>query len=312
MTARFNRSKLVLFAVVVVGGILAAFGHLTADVSVQNGIVYGQGGDTSLKLNLAQPVGNQPVGNEGLRPALIFIHGGGWVLGNRNVHNKEIRQAAERGYVAISISYRLMKIDRTKEPQTAAPNFPAQVHDAKAAVRWLRANAAKYQVDPDRIGVVGFSTGAHLALMLGLTDPSEGMEGEGGHADQSSRVQAVVNFFGPTEMVSCFRGSVLSWLFPLFLGGTPEKAAKQYTAASPVTYVSRNDPPVLTIHGDKDTVVPTSQARLLDQKMKTAGASHTLIILSGQPHGIEGKYRDSAFESAYSFLDQHLRKKSRQ
>ncbi len=301
-----QRPILLLFAVTLLIGVSGSVGCPAADVKVQRGIAYGTGGDTVLKLDLAEPTQR-----EGLRPAVIFIHGGGWLLGSRGAHSADIRQAAERGFVAVSISYRLMNIDRTTRPPSADPVFPAQVHDAKAAVRWLRANAAQYQVDPERIGVVGFSAGGHLALMLGLTDPSAGLEGDGGNADQSSRVQAVVNFFGPTEMISCYRNSALSWLFPLILRGTPEQVAETYRAASPVTYASRHDPPVLTIQGDKDNVVPVQQARLLDQKMREARASHTLIILAGQPHGIQGKYQQSAFESAYDFLDQYLKKTDR-
>jgi acetyl esterase/lipase len=205
-----------------------------------------------------------------------------------------------------------MQFDHAKrKTTTAAPTFPAQLHDAKAAVRWLRANADRYHVDPDRIGVVGFSAGGHLALLLGLTDPSAELEGDGGPTDPSSRVQAVVNFFGPTEMTECYRKSNLSWLFRLFLDGTPEEVPDRYRAASPLTYASRDDPPVLTIHGDKDLIVPVNQARVLDKKMNEVGASHTLMILAGQPHGFRGKYQDEAFEAMFAFLDKHLGRDSR-
>jgi acetyl esterase/lipase len=105
--------------------------------------------------------------------------------------------------VAATISYRLMQFDQArKETTTATPIFPAQIHDAKAAIRWVRAHAKQYQVDPDRIGVTGASAGGHLSLLVGLTDPSSGLEGDSGNPDQSSRVQAVVNVFGPTDMVA--------------------------------------------------------------------------------------------------------------
>jgi acetyl esterase/lipase len=302
MKQRRNRLFAILASVTLVIATVVVARYLHADVKVQGGIVYGKGGDTNLKLDLARPQHE-----DGPRPAVIFIHGGGWAAGHRWAHRRHIKSAAERGYVAVSISYRLMKFDhKKKETTTATPTFPAQVHDAKAAVRWLRANAAKFNVDPNRIGVVGFSAGGHLALMLGLTDHSANLEGQGGHSDQSSRVQAVVNFFGPTAMAECYSESRLRWLFRLFLDGKPDEVPNRYKASSPVTYATQDDPPVLTIQGDRDVIVPVSQAHLLDATMKEAGASHTLMILKGQPHGYRGKYQAKAFEATFAFLDEHL------
>ena len=171
--------------------------------------------------------------------------------------------------MAATISYRLMQFDESKkETTTATPIFPAQIHDAKAAIRWVRANAKKYHVDPNRIGVTGGSAGGHLSLLVGLTDPSSNLEGDSGNPDQSSRVQAVVNVFGPTDMTFCHEKSSVAWIFRLFMGGTPSEAAERYKAASPLTYVSEDDPPVLTLHGTEDTLVPVEQARLLDKRMK--------------------------------------------
>jgi len=202
-----------------------------------------------------------------------------------------------------------MKFDeQNKETATADPIFPAQVHDVKAAVRWLRANAQKYHVDPQRIGAVGASAGGHLSLMLGLTDPDDGLEGEGGHPEQSSRVQAVVNIFGPTDMAAGYSKSSVQWIFRLFLGGTPEEAAERYKAASPTTYVTSDDPPVLTLHGDQDLLVNVEQAKILDEKMKAAGAPHTLMIFEGQGHGFQGEHLKKASDAMWSFLDMHLKR----
>ena len=255
-----------------------------AEIVLEENITYGKAGDTELKLDLARPQGNGPF------PAIVFIHGGGWSGGNRQAYRGQIQEAAKRGYVAATISYRLMKYDEAKkETTTADPIFPAQIHDAKAAIRWVRANAKKYHVDPDRIGVTGGSAGGHLSLLVGLTDPSSGLEGDSGNPDQSSRVQAVVNVFGPTDMAYCYEKSSVAWIFRLFMGGTPAEAAERYKAASPITYVSKDDPPVLTLHGDQDALVPVEQARMLDEKMKAAGASHTLIVFKGQGHGFGGE-----------------------
>jgi len=274
----------------------------SAEVAVEENITYGKGGGTELKLDLARPQGNGPF------PAIVFIHGGGWSGGNRQAYRGQIQEAAKRGYVAATISYRLMKYDeKKKETTTATTIFPAQIHDAKAAIRWVRANAKKYHVDPDRIGVTGGSAGGHLSLLVGLTDPPSGLEGQSGNPGQSSRVQAVVNVFGPTDMVFCYQKSSVAWIFRLFMGGTPAEAPERYKAASPITYVSKADPPVLTLHGDQDALVPVEQARKLDQMMKAVGASHTLMVFKGQGHGFGGEAAKKAADATWKFFDEHLK-----
>jgi acetyl esterase/lipase len=271
-------------------------------IIVEDNITYGKVGDIELKLDLARPKGDGPF------PAIVFIHGGGWSGGNRQGYRRQIQEAARRGYVAATISYRLMKFDQAKkETTTADPIFPAQIHDAKAAIRWVRANAKNYHVEPDRIGVTGGSAGGHLSLLVGLTDPSSGLEGESGNPEQSSRVQAVVNVFGPTDMALCYETSSVAWIFRLFMGGTPAEAAECYKAASPVTYVSKDDPPVLTLHGDQDVLVPIEQATTLDEKMKAVGASHTLIVFQGQGHGFRGEDGKKSWDAAWEFFDRHLK-----
>ena len=275
-----------------------------ADVIVDRNITYGKAGEFELKLDLARP------GRDGLFPAIVFIHGGGWHLSDRQAYRQEIREAAEKGYVAVTIDYRLMKFDEAKkESTTAAPIFPAQIHDAKAAVRWLRAHADQYHVDPHRIGVTGASAGGHLSLLVGLTDPTANLEGESGNPGQSSRVQAVVNVFGPTDMVGCYEKSTVAWIFRLFMGGTPDEAGQRYRAASPITYVTKDDPPVLTVHGDQDALVPVEQAIRLDAKMKAAGAFHQLTVFEGQKHGFRDEYQRKAMDAMWAFFDQHLQQR---
>jgi len=274
------------------------------DVVIEENVPYGLAGDTELQLDLARPAG----GN-GPFPALVFIHGGGWYQGKRQDYRGAIQEAAKRGYVAVTITYRLMQFDEAKkESATAALNFPAQIHDAKAAVRWLRANAGKYHLDAERIGVTGGSAGGHLSLLVGLTDPEAKLEGESGNPDQSSRVQAVVNVFGPTDMAFCYDKSSVAWIFRLFMGGTPAEAPDRYKAASPITYVTADDPPVLTLHGDQDALVPIDQAKKLDELMKSAGASHTLMIFEGQGHGFTGEYQARSAQAMWEFFDKHLKR----
>ena len=273
-----------------------------AEVTVEEDITYRTAGGEDLQLDIARPEGEGPF------PAILFIHGGGWYQGSREGYRDQIQRAAERGYVAATISYRLMQFDMAKkETATAEPRFPAQVHDAKAAVRWLRANAEKYEIDPQRIGVTGGSAGGYLSLMLGLTDPSAGLEGEGPNDGQSSRVHAVVNVFGPTDFPSGYHQSSVSWILRLFMGGEPDEVPQTFERASPVKYISPDDPPVLTLHGDRDKLIPVQQAKLLDEKMKAAGVEHELIVFEGQGHGFTGEAKQQADEAMWRFFEEHLK-----
>lgn len=288
-----------LLAVAFVLATLPAWSTCFAEIVVEKDVVYGKGGDVELKLDLARPkVGDGPF------PALVLIHGGGWSGGNRQSFSPLMAQAAERGYVAVTISYRLTQPDpKTKLGKVP---FPAQIEDCKCAVRWLKANAEKYHVDVNRVGVSGGSAGGHLSLLVGLSDATHKLEGQGGSTDQSSRVNAVVNIFGPTDMVECWKTSPAAQQYIQGLLGTPEDAPETYKAASPVTYISADDPPVLTLHGAADTLVPPSQATLLDEAMKAAGAKHELLILEGQGHGFGGESQTKAMETMWKFLDKHL------
>src|SRR5262249_41722287 len=157
--------------------------------------------------------------------------------------SKTIEVLAGRGYVAVTVDYRLAPKHK----------FPAQIHDCKAAVRWLRANAKKYKIDPERIGAVGFSARGHLACFLGTSRKQDKLEGEGGNAEQSSRVQAVVSFFGPTHLShKNWSADVEKNILVPFLGDTVDKNPDVYQKASPITYVSNEAPPFLFFHGDKD------------------------------------------------------------
>jgi acetyl esterase/lipase len=267
---------------------------------VEQDIVYGMGGDIELKLDLYRPVKVK-----GRLPTIIFIHGGWWQLSNR-ASVWGYREAAERGYVAVTIDYRLTKtLNEHGEPKY---QFPAQVHDVKCAVRWLRANARKYKIDPNKIGVLGISSGGHLALMLGLTDSTDGLEGECGNMKYSTQVQAVVSVMGNTELTEYYYETIDKRFIVKFLGGTPKEVPEQYKAASPLTYVSKDDPPVLTIHGDMDLYIPVKQAKLLDKKMNEVGASHTLIVLANVGHmaGIANLFSDNPI---WHFFDEHLKRK---
>lgn len=290
-----------IFIVIVGFGFALECPVVAQNVVTENDITYGNAGDVELKLNLTRPAGDGPF------PVIVFIHGGGWYLGNKEGYRSEIEEAIQRGYAAVTISYRLMTFDESKKETTTANTiFPAQIHDAKAAIRWLRANSETRHIDSNRIGVTGRSAGGHLSLLLGLTDSESGLEGDCGNAGYSSRVQAVVNVFGPTDLKACYETSSVGWIFRLFMGGTPGEVAETYRIASPVTYASADDPPVLTLHGSLDKAVPIAQAMMLDERMKFAGASHTLTVFEGQGHGFGGEYRRKELDTMWTFFDGHL------
>jgi acetyl esterase/lipase len=240
-------------------------------VKITPNVEYGRVGDRSLQLDLYEPREHpQPV------PAMILIHGGGWKKGQRGIYRAYCLRLAARGYVAATISYRL---------SGEAP-YPAAVQDAKCAVRWMRASASKHGVDPDKIGVLGASAGGHLSLMVGYTPNIPELEGEGGHNDVSSRVQAVIDYYGPTDLtVPRLRDADL---IVSFLGGKHyEEARAQYCQASPIIHIARNTPPTLVLHGTIDELVPVAQSDQLVKKLKESGVPCEYERLEGWPHAMD-------------------------
>jgi acetyl esterase/lipase len=260
------------------------------EIELKHDIVYGKGGDQDLLLDLAMPKGlTHPT------PAIVWIHGGAWRGGNRKEFERLISESARRGYVAISIDYRLV-------PKHI---FPAQIEDSKCAVRWLRANAATFHVDPDRIGVVGSSAGAHLAMLLGAMDSSDGLEGNGGSPEASSRVQVVVSYAGPTNLTSAFPDASKN-LVADFVGGPPPDSSTTARAASPITYVSAKDPPMLLVQGTRDPLVPHDQAVQMVEALTKAGVPGRVELLIGQGHGWP-KEHDRVIRATFEFLDRYLK-----
>ena len=263
-------------------------------VKVRKNVVYRSVGDRDLAMDVATPAGEGPF------PAIVFIHGGGWIMGHRQFYGDMLKTAAARGFVAATITYRLAK---TTEEGGSEDGFPAPLLDVKAAIRFLRSHAADYRIDSGRVAVWGDSAGGHLALLAGLTRPGDGFE----ESDRSSTVQAVVNFFGPTDLTALFKNAPdTRILTTAFLGGTIDTMPEQFRRASPITYVRGNDPPILTIHGTADKVVPIEQAHLLDRTLKAAGDQHSLLELSGAGHGFRGADAVKAHDAAFRFLKEEL------
>lgn len=245
-----------------------------------------------LQLDLARPrMGEGPF------PAVVCIHGGGFRAGTRQSYDGLCLRLAQQGYVAVAVSYRL------------APRyqFPAAIHDVKAAVRWLRANASRYHLDPDRIGVTGGSAGGHLAQFLGVTGDLKRFEGDGGHPEQSSRVACVVNYYGPSDFTKSYGKSVdAAQVLPLWLGGNLEQARQKHILASPLYWVTPDAAPTLCIHGTEDKYVAHEQAVWLIEKLKAASVEADLLTLQGAGHGFQGADAEKAEQAMVGFFARHL------
>jgi len=239
---------------------------------------------------------------EGKLPLLVFIHGGGWRAGAKESGWNRIRPFVESGrFAAASVGYRL----------SDEAIWPAQIHDCKAAIRWLRAHAEKYGYDADRIAVWGTSAGGHLVAMLGVSGGVEELEGGiGDHLEVSSEVTCVVNFFGPSELLTMndhpsridhlAPDSPESRLVGAPLPTVPEKAAN----ASPITWVSKEDAPSLIVHGTKDELVPYPQSVELEKQLEEVGVNTILLTVDGGGHG--GGFGPAVSQAMETFLSHHL------
>jgi acetyl esterase/lipase len=207
-------------------------------------------------------------------PIAVYVHGGGWTSGDKGsgAGSVDMQELLARGYIVASLDYRLA-------PQH---KWPSQITDVKCAIRHLRAHAAMYDLDPKRIGVWGGSAGGHLVAMLGTTDTSAGFD-VGEYLDQSSRVQVVVDLFGPADLPAMLGGRAFIVAQTVF--GATSRDDPVLVQASPVTYITPDDPPFLILHGDQDTVVPLEQSQILYDKLKAGGVSAMLVIVKNAGHG---------------------------
>lgn len=239
---------------------------------MQRNVTYCTAGGEALKMDLFLP---QSSG--GHAPVVVYIHGGSWVGGDKFEVGLAGNELARKGYVVASINYRLGPKHK----------WPAQIQDAKCAIRYLRASAAQYKLDPDRIAAWGSSAGGHLAALLGLTDTTAGFD-VGQYLDQSGRVQAVVDMFGPTDLNAYDPDNYSRGIGQSVFGVTQYNAESRdlLRRASPVTYAG-NSPgvPFLILHGDKDSLVPLSQSQALYDRLKSAGTQAELVVVQNGEHG---------------------------
>lgn len=234
----------------------------------------------------------------GRYPGVVLIHGGGFRAGDRKSLLPMAVKLAKAGYVAATVSYRF----------TPRFQFPAQVHDVKAAVRFLRSHAGEYAMDPERVCAAGQSAGGMLALFLGVTRGMGRFEGWSDYREASSGVDCVVNFYGPTDLTRVYEGSSCAGeLTPAFVGGELAEARGAHREASVVEWVTPAAAPVLTLHGKVDKCVPYAQAVALTERLRGAGVEAELEGIEGAGHGFRGAEAERAGEAMLRFLDRHLK-----
>jgi acetyl esterase/lipase len=208
------------------------------------------------------------------------------------------KDAAAHGYVAATISYRFAPKHR----------FPAQIEDVKCAVRYLRAHSKELNIDPQHIGAMGVSAGAHLSMMLGALDSSDGMEGDGGNPEQPSKVQAVVSFVGPVNLAREDYTETQTQILEAFLGGKPQEKQAECRRASPVTYLNKGDAPTLCFFGTKDPLVSYDQAFIISKALTDAEVPGRVELILGAGHGWMGDELARTLSSTLAFFDAHLKK----
>jgi len=266
------------------------------DVNIVRDVTYKRVDGRNLQLDIYSPKSiNHPL------PVVLWIHGHHWARGSKE-QRPPVNLMAQ-SYIVVSLNYRL---------SGEAP-FPAAIEDCKAAVSWLRANATTYHIDPDHIGAWGHSAGGHLGALLGTSGGVAELEGAGDNATFSSRVQAVCDMSGPSDILQFYEtisslndgsGRRAKSSIEQFLGGSVEQNRAKAIAASPITYVSKDDAAFLIIHGENDMSIPVSQSEAFAAKLKAAGVDATLEIAKGRGHGVGGPNFASEI---ISFFDKHLK-----
>jgi len=279
---------------------LGGRGPARPEVKVEQDLFYAGTKNPRQSLDLLLP--KAPKSDKPL-PVIVQIHGGAWLSGEKAQGIGQIMPLVASGdFAGVTINYRL----------SGEAIWPAQIHDAKAAIRWIKGNAAKYHLDPDRIGVIGGSAGGHLVAMLGTTGDLKALEGDlGPYPNLSSQVRCVVDEFGPSELAtmgdapSSIEHNAENSPESKLLGGPILKNREKAKEASPISYVSRDDPPFLIIHGDKDMTVPFDQSERLTKALKESGVDVLLVKVEGGGHG--GFRNPEIPRRIRQFFDKHLR-----
>lgn len=298
-----GRNRFCLFALMVAvltaqaqQGAAAAAAADADDVAMTADVTYATVDAHELKLDLYLPEGaNNP-------PLLVWVHGGGWRGGSKD--NPRVLGFVNEGYALASIDYRL----------SSMAEFPAQIYDLKAAVRYLRAKAEQYGYDATRIAMMGSSAGAHLAALAGVTNGTREFEGTvGDYLDVSSDVQLIVSYYGASNLTTILDQStpyglgVRAPALELLLGGLPEDRPELARLASPVFFVDANDPPLFLLHGDQDPQMPINQSHELQGAYEEQDLEVHFVVVHGAVHGGEPFYDAARDALVLTFLDEHFR-----
>jgi acetyl esterase len=259
-------------------------GAAQGGVAVKNDVTFRTVGGEQLQLDVYQPAKK---GKN--RPAVVVVHGGAWTIGDKSWFAQQGNQLAERGFVAFSINYRL----------APAHTYPAAVEDVEAAVEWMRKHAKEYGVDPQRIGALGGSAGAHLVGLLATVGK--------GSLEKGHRIAAAVSWSGPMDFVSLAPAAATpaGGSFRTFLGCLPDACPDTYAAASPVTHVDKTDAPMLIVNSANE-LVPKSQADAMKAALDQAGVANQEIILPGTAHS--RAYSNQVWDQTLTFLENYLKK----
>lgn len=282
----------------------AAQYKLPPGIRLERDIQYVSGGDEAQRLDVYLPekAAERPL------PLVVHVHGGGWRAGNK--FPCPVVHLVGAGYAVASVEYRFS--------QKAL--FPAQIQDCQAAIRWLRANARKYNFDPERVGVVGGSAGGHLSALVGTSGGKQAFPPIGGNEGQSDRVQAVCDIFGPANFTSVmqqaaadqnirniFKFNTPSDPYSCLIGASLDADKAKTDAVSPVHYVSPDNPPFLILHGTHDALVPYAQSLELQAALKAKGVAVWLQTLPGAGHGGPAFAKPAVVKLMRNFFDKHLK-----
>jgi acetyl esterase/lipase len=250
---------------------------------IQTDVVYGTENGHENKLDVIYPHdATAPV------PVVIYIHGGGWIFGDKAGAVLEVLPYLKMGWAAVNVEYRMANVSKA----------PGAVEDCRCALRWVVRNAKQYHLDPARIVVTGHSAGGHLALMTGMLTQGDGLDNNCPWDDKANqpRVAAIVNWFGISDVGDLLQGAHEKNYAVAWLGSLPDRQ-EIARRVSPLTYVRKDNPPIITIHGDADDVVPYSQAVRLHQALDKAGVPNQLFTIKGGGHG---QFKDEDNRKAYS------------
>ncbi len=260
------------------------------DYWLQPDVVYTTANNYQNKLDVIYPHNaSAPV------PAVIYIHGGGWVFGSKAGAVLETLPYLQMGWAAVNVEYRMASVS----------NAPAAVEDCRCALRWIVRNAKQYHIDPARLVVTGHSAGGHLSLITGMLTEAAGLDNNCAEDEPEPRVAAIVNWYGITDVAGLLAGPDRKTYAVDWLGGAPDREAIA-RRVSPLTYVRKDLPPIITVHGDKDPVVPYSQAVRLHEALDKAGAPNQFYTVPGGGHGqFTNEQNRKAFDAVRRFLAAH-------